>query len=464
MKRVIKRTLLVVAAILAPILLVVIAFIARFIPFLPVADYPEPASQAEARLQDLDFLRRYPDYDWTFTDEQRVAFLAEIDEIATQAGELSDAQFELAVARAVALADNGHTNISPISRRARVNALPLRLAWFSDGLYVLHATRENQDLLGARIELVAGLSPDQLADLFTPYSGGELSRSRYISVLNMESPELLHALGVSPDPDSVVVSVMTADGREITRELQALPPFTDRSMRRWGGQIKEYELAPEAGDWVHLMAGQTPPLYLASPDKPFEMTRLEAAGGLYLKLDMTMDIDGFILVDFQQSVLDEMDRRSPNFVVVDLRHNGGGTIDEWFSESVAERLPDDGHIFIVTSPETFSGGISEAAYFKYFGGDRSLVVGEPVGDRLIFWANGGDVFRLPNSGIPMNVWVSKEDWENGCDDWWLCFWPTMLTDVGVGTLEPDIPVSVSFTDYVVGRDPVMVAILATIGN
>ena len=70
-----------------------------------------------------------------------------------------------ALARAVALADNGHTNVSPISRRARVNALPLRLAWFSDGLFVLQATQANEDLLGARIELISGLTPEQLAEL-----------------------------------------------------------------------------------------------------------------------------------------------------------------------------------------------------------------------------------------------------------------------------------------------------------
>jgi hypothetical protein len=150
-------------------------------------------------------------------------------------------------------------------------------------------------------------------------------------------------------------------------------------------------------------------------------------------------------------------------VVVDLRHNGGGTVDGWFSESVAERLPERAQLFIVTSPETFSGGITEAAYFKHFGGERAFVVGEPVGDRLVFWANAGEAFVLPNSRIPLNIWVAKEDWENGCDDWWLCFWPTMLTDVGVGTLEPDLPVSLSFADYRANRDPVLETIIATVG-
>jgi hypothetical protein len=214
------------------------------------------------------------------------------------------------------------------------------------------------------------------------------------------------------------------------------------------------------------MADETPPLYLADPGRPFSAAwvETEAGAGLYLKLDMTMDVGEFVLTDFQRGVLEDLDQRSAAFLVVDLRHNGGGTIDDWFARSAVERLPAAAPVFIVTSPETFSGGIAEAAYFKHFGGDRALVVGEPVGDRLVFWANGGTPMILPNSGIPLNVWVAKEDWENGCDDWRVCFWFTMIEDVGVGTLEPDRPVSLSFADYTAGRDPVMEAIVGEIGR
>jgi hypothetical protein len=71
---------------------------------------------------------------------------------------------------------------------------------------------------------------------------------------------------------------------------------------------------------------------------------------------------------------------------------------------------------------------------------------------------------LPNSGIPLNVWVAKEDWENGCDDWRVCFWFTMIEDVGVGTLVPDRPVPLSFADYTAGRDLVLETILGEIGR
>jgi len=286
-------------------------------------------------------------------------------------------------------------------------------------------------------------------------------------VLNLESPELLHAAGFAPAPDHLELELTLRDGARAQREIEAIPPFADPAERRYGGRLLAYDVPPTLRDgWLHLMAGGTPPLYLADPGRPFSAAWVETASGagLYLKLDMTMDVGEFVLTDFQRGVLADLERRRADFLVVDLRHNGGGTIDDWFSRNAVDRLPPDSPVFILTSLETFSGGIAEAAYFKHFGGNRALVVGEPVGDRLVFWANGGTPMILPNSGIPLNVWVAKEDWENGCDDWRVCFWFTMIEDVGVGTLVPDRPVPLSFADYTAGRDPVLETILGEIGR
>ncbi len=458
LRRWLKRTLAGGGVVFLLLALLAGLFYLRYVRVPSLPDFPHAANQAEAWRQDLAYLRRYPDYDWSFNEREKESFLAIVDELEHDAESLTPAQFELGVARAVAQADNAHTNVSPISRRGRVNALPLRFAWFDDGLYVVLARNDYADLLGARIEAIGDRTPGQLAESFRPYFGGQAGRSAWISSLNMESPELLHAAGLTPDPDRVEIRFTLADGSETSRSVAAIPPFSDRAMRSYGGQLLEYEVPqPAAGNWTHVMQGETPPLYLSRPELPFFHARIESAGGegLYMRLERTMDVGAFSLSEFHKQVLADLDSRPVRFVVVDLRHNGGGTVDADFSRAVTARIPADGRIFIVTSPETFSGGITEAAYFKHFGGDRAVVIGEPVGDHLVFWANGGDAIVLPNSGIPIQVWKALEDWQSGCDDWWRCFIPTMLTDVGVGSLEPDVPVTLRFADYSLGRDPVM---------
>jgi hypothetical protein len=467
LRRWLKRLLIGAGIVLIPFAVLAGAFVLRYIPFPPKADYPPPDGQVEAFRQDLDFLRRFPDHDWTFTDEEEAAFYAVVDELETRLDSLSAAQFELGVARALAQADNVHTNVSPIARRARVNALPLRFAWFSDGLYVVLADVPHAELLGARVTHIDGRPVEQVVEMLDPYFGGHAGRARWISTLTMESPELLHAAGIARQPLQLQIAFVLPSGAQVLRPVAAMAPFSDRAMRRYGGDLLEYVVPdPVTDEWRHLMQAETPPLYLSRPEDPFfaEWLETEAGPGLYLQLEMTMDVGEHSLGDFQSQVLAELDGRDARFVVVDLRHNGGGTVDAGFSRSVTQRLAADAMVFVLTSPQTFSGGITEAAYFKHFGGERALVLGEPVGDHLVFWANGGTPMVLPNSGIPLNVWVAKEDWENGCDDWWLCFWPTMLTDVGVGTLEPDVPVSLSFEAYRAGRDPVLERALAMVGS
>ena len=151
-----KKALIGAGIVLIPIALVIGVFVLRFIPFPPQADYPPPADQIEAYRQDLEFLRRFPDYDWTFDDDEEADFQRVIDDLESGLDTLSNAQFELGVARAVAQADNVHTNVSPISRRGRVNALPMRFAWFADGVYVVLADDAHLDLLGARIRTIEG--------------------------------------------------------------------------------------------------------------------------------------------------------------------------------------------------------------------------------------------------------------------------------------------------------------------
>ncbi len=456
LRRWLKRGLMTVGAILLSLALLAGLFYLRYIHVPSVPDYPPPADQAEAWRQDLNYLRKYPDHDWSFSDADKISFYAAVDDLDRELEKLTPSQFELGVARAVAVADNAHTNISPVSRRARVNALPLRLAWFDDGLYVVMARDDHADLLGARIEYIGDYTPDEVAERFRVYFGGHPGRSIWISSLNMESPDLLWAAGLTPDPDSVDIRFTLLDGSPSSRSVSAIPPFTDRSMRRFGGQLLKYTVPDtEAGQWAHLMQGKTPPLYLSRPELPFFHSRVHGGDGLYIRLEMTMDVGDYRLSDFHDAVLADLDDRPVRFVLVDLRHNGGGTVDAAFSRAVTQRIPEHGRVFIATSLETFSGGITEAAYFKHFGGDRAVVIGEPVGDHLVFWANGGEAMVLPNSGIPVRVWKAMEDWESGCDNWWLCFIPTMLTDVGVGTLDPDVRIALSFGDYTAGRDPVM---------
>jgi hypothetical protein len=54
-------------------------------------------------------------------------------------------------------------------------------------------------------------------------------------------------------------------------------------------------------------------------------------------------------------------------------------------------------VFVFVGPATFSAGIANARYLKQAGARRVMLVGEPPGDRLNFFAEGVPVIRAENA-------------------------------------------------------------------
>lgn len=439
----------------------------RFIPTVPEPEFAEPANQLEAYAQDLDYLETYADLDKAFEDEtRRGAFLGYIAELRTQLDEMTPERFEVVVAEAVALSDNGHSNVSPLSISRRVNHFPIRTGPFEDGEFIIQVRQDYEHLLGAEIVAVEEHPISVVTNSFVSMFGGTDDRSRFFSHVYINSPALLYGKGFTASPDGARLSLKLANGETTVVYLKGTM-LPEKRRSPYGRELMNYRVPEEdAGNWLHLMAGREPPLYLAEPDEPFLYRHLDDANGAYIKINFNWDVDGRSLKGWLEEVASDMRKRKPGFAVVDLRFNGGGTdATNRFAKDLPLLVHNDGTIYVVTSRETFSAGIGAAAQIKKFGGDRVRIVGGPVGDRLRFVANGGTLFKLPNSGISARVWSTIEDYADGCWEWSQCFWfsPYFLRE-GVGDLDPHVLIRTNFADYSSNRDAVMDTILAEIAG
>ena len=126
-----------------------------------------------------------------------------------------------------------------------------------------------------------------------------------------------------------------------------------------------------------------------------------------------------------------------------------------FVKSLPSLVP--GRIFVLTSPWTFSAAISTAGYLEQAGGERVTIVGEMVGDRLEFWAEGRLV-RLPYSGAAMSYSRQRHDYKTGCRPYTDCHGPVVRNPISVNTLAPDIEAPITIESILAGRDPAMEAI------
>ena len=151
-----------------------------------------------------------------------------------------------------------------------------------------------------------------------------------------------------------------------------------------------------------------------------------------------------------------------DYLVLDLRANEGGdyTLAMSVAREIGELVKPDGRIYVLVDGDTFSAGIVTAYFALHSAGERGVLVGEPMGDDLQFWAEGGgSPMVLPNSGIRLFASTGYHDWENGCTDWSRCFWVNILFGVELGSVRVDISAPLLFSEYERGIDSGMEAIL-----
>ena len=430
-------------------------------PALPTADYPAPHSLVEAREQDLDYLCRTMQLDRSFSVRGRAAFLADVAGLKARAATLSAGEFELGIAHAVAHADNGHTNVLGVGVGRGVPALPLRFAWFEEGLFIIRAAPAFKCTLGARVAAIAGYSPEALLPILRPYVGGSNTLAKLLSVNFLVSPAVLHALGVAADPGRVHVDLADSSCERQEMVIEAsVPSATPLKAEHW--PVRDLSPVEEPGDetgWLHVLWQQRDrlPLYLQKPDDPYWSTPV-GEHALYIRIGIIRDRGDLRIEKLARQTLEPLSPSRRRFVVVDLRASPGGNADLLFdlTKRLPGMLPHDGRVFVLVGPDTFSAAIITAARLKYFGGTKTLLVGEDMADGGHFWAEGGAAV-LPNSRIVVRYARSLDDWSNGCSlaQIRVCHWLQYFYGVAAGDLTPNIRVPETFAAYRERGDPAM---------
>ncbi len=421
-----------------------------------------PAQMREDFLQLRD---QWAPLDHSFSPEQRRGFDAIVTAAIATVDTMSQADFELEVMRATAVAHNGHTYV----RSGRfLHPLPIRAWWFANGLYIVSAAPEFSKLLGARIEKLGALTAQQALVAISPFLSGTTQRIRYLSAFYLTSPEVLQRIGATKSPDVADLTMRLSDGtlQEMRLGRAALfdPAFSSPNRPYFAFSALYPGDADLPGRWPHVLDGVTdrPLIYQAPAD--LSATWIGDDGKiLYVRSNETLSSDKSPLDEkllfgvLQKDVV----QRRPKYVVVDLRLNQGGNFFNTilFTQALPRLLPPAGRIFVLVGRATFSAALVTAAMLKGNGGDRVVLIGETMGDADRFWAEGGRI-TLPNSRIEVQYANGFHDWAAGCTDLDTCYWPVVAFGVRHVSLGPEILIEPTFADYAAGRDPVLAAALA----
>lgn len=420
--------------------------VATFSPIIMPRKGPAPSTEAEARLQDIEYLEKLLDYDRSFDEAERSQFEALIANSKQDVDSMTLADLYMLGRKATALADNGHTTMLTSPVRADFNSTGVRYDYFQDGLYVVRALAEHEQLIGGRVVEIDGQPIEPIMTALNVYSGGTVEWRQVSSVLLLESPELLHAAGLVVSPNGYTLTVVDQSDATLQVELTAQSAQAMKS------------LDAEEG-WVDRLQGISPddlPLYLRQMDQLYLWAPTQNGGG-YVRLQEMSNTQDQTMASFFDENLKPLPDGSLQYLVVDLRENDGGDftlfveIAKWLPGKVA----DDGHLYIVVGPVTFSAAYGPIGLLKYYGGGKSIIIGSPIGGRPQYWSERGLDFILPNSGFQVGYATGYLDWENGCEDHPYCFTQFLKHGVAVGSLAPSHIIEPTYADYAAGRDVVI---------
>jgi hypothetical protein len=423
-----------------------------------------PGGEARARAADLEKMKEWLDLEHSFTDARREEARSVITAHLEKATEFTEAGFYMEVRRIVALAGNGHSNVSVGPIHERFGLLPLRTYWFADGLYVVRAREAHVALLGTRIEAVEGRPIGELETRLLAYVGGTVEYFRAFTAAQLLlSPALMHAVGLAEGPDRLRLKVVDGKGKSTESVVEVDPGSSSLRERPW----RYLNPAPIEGSdgWTTALApGAELPLWLRDERETFRYVRLAGGDVAYVQLRANHDYGSSRIRDFADQTLEHLQRDQPRSIVLDDRQNGGGdlTTTADFALELPSFVRPGGRVYVLTGNGTFSAGIYTSFYPKASDPEHTVVVGERVGDRPEFWAEDGLPFVLPEAGFGIGYALQRHDVVRGCTVPSECHMAQHPAhwNLAVETLEPDWPVPTTFADYASGRDPALERVLA----
>ena len=401
------------------------------------------ANAAAARNSDLDYLieRLNAIHPNPFLDEGEAAFLKRVARIREDVATMTDAGFLVAVMDLMGHRDrDGHSGAWAMAQSGSLlHAWPIWLWDFPDGLRVVAAREPYTDLIGARLTMVGGASvEDAIATVESLVPRDNMSTLRGNLPIYLTLPEVVEELGlVQPGDPGLTLELLDGSTRAVTPEPLPIEAFRDWIFGVYGGNY------PEA-----LPPDEDGPLYLRHHDLAFWSEAIKAPTGFYVGYNAVQRTAGSQTINDLAAAVTAAAAADPDRkIVVDLRNNGGGDNNTFGPlrqavEAVAHANP--GGVSLITGRATFSAAgnfVTDLMVGPEKAGIR--LVGEPPGGGLDIYGDV-DVVTLPASKIVVLISTRYHDRAPGD--------PRLA-------LMPDIPVEVSWAEYVAGRDPVLEAAL-----
>lgn len=378
----------------------------------------------------------------------KAAFAAKRQRFVADLPRMNRAERIVGFARLVALVGDGHTwmplhavPFDGMPPGPGFRPLPIRFELFDDGLFVVGATADYADLVGARVVRLGKQTPDvavERALSLLPQDAVNFSREFVPEWLMLG--EVLAALGLSDDAASIAVEVLK-DGKRWTRAVNSVDPglHYDWIASMDGGLAASTGVAPR---W--LRAAAATPLWRESFAEPWRVQKADDA--IYLQINEVRRASGRPLSEAARTAGALATGAPTRRLVIDLRRCSGGD-GSLIADFIAELgrqgwSATQGEVLALTSRQTHSAGVMLVSALEQR--TKAVFFGQATADRPNHYGET-NIFVLPHNGLP--VLHASE------------YYQTSTANDHRRFRAPDVFVPYLFADYVRGNDPVLTAAL-----
>ncbi|WP_432407290.1 hypothetical protein [Wukongibacter sp. M2B1] len=325
---------------------------------------------------------------------------------------------------------DSHTHIGMYTPSIDFHYFPLNFNYFSDGLYVISASKEYADLVGLKLEKINDYSIEEIDERIKKIIPHENTYYlKTIIPLYIRIPEILEALDLlENNKNTKFYFKNTKTGEVLSKNLSAEKDWSLIG-NNWINFIKKFNIQP--------------PLYLKNTD-PYWYEYLPDTNILFVRYASCYEKKDQTFKDFTEELFEVAEDKPVKYMIVDLRYNSGGFRElfrDYFLPKIeASPLNQKGKLFFITNNYTFSSGVWAAVDLAKNTNATSL--GEPTGNKPNHFGLSGK-FSLPNSKIQISY--SKEYWH--------------LIDSDIDAFYPEIEIPTTSEDFLNGSDPIMNYIL-----
>jgi hypothetical protein len=366
-----------------------------------------------------------------FHSVTREEFASMVNALDAKIPSLARHQIIVEMAKIAAAVGDGHTNLAP-TRDSKIGfrTLPIAFYFFEDGLFIRATYRSQANLLGAKIVRIGK------ADVKSAYNAVKTMISRdneqgvlYWAPQFLVMPEVLHALGLIADMESVPLTI--EGGATVTLHplgaAEMMPADTDMT---WSRRV----------DWIDARGGTDPP-WLQDTDTQLRMEVLPGTKTLCVQLNQISDQ----LPKFAESMRRKIEAEGTDRLLFDLRLNRGGHGDYnvFLVRAIiqSQKIDQDVRLFCIIGRATFSAAQSLIDQLEKY--TNVTFVGEPSGSKGNAFGDSRKII-LPNSGITVRTSIF----------YWQEWFPLDTREATV----PKITAPLTFDDYRRNVDPALRAI------